>query len=147
MSDLLLSDDGSQSTEVEYRIESVLFRKTMPHTEWREYLSMPKYQSGRLKRGSMWLVPDDVWYDDSEYARTNPVTRYLVKWKNLSYLHCSWELSEDIINTSICGVAASVKGLGDSKSLAEDLLRQVDEAVTKGKRLFPDLRPGEYFPP
>lgn len=142
-------DESATSKKEDYicKIERILFRKTMTHVEWREYLSAPKYHTSDIIRGSVWAVPDDIWYDNSEDARTKYVTRYLVKWKDKSYLHVSWELHGDLMNEDICVLALNNNEKGYAKRTTEDLLQQMDTAVQQGQKIFPDLRIGEYFPP
>ena len=146
MFDSMAPQNSNKKEEYVYKIDSVLYRKTMTHVEWREYLSAPKYHTSEIKRGSVWVVPDDIWYDNSEGARSKLVTRYLVKWKDLSYLHVSWELPADLTNQAICGVAVIGNEKGYAKRRAEDLLNQVDAIVHQGQKLFADLCVGEYFP-
>lgn len=141
------NEPGQRADQFIFKIESVLFRKTMPHAQWREFLSAPKHQSNTVKRGSVWVVPDSIWYDDSKSARTKPVTRYLIKWKDHSFLHCSWELPVDLSNTSICEVATFGSDKGYAKRRGDELLAEIDRIVHAGQRLFPDLRKIEYYPP
>jgi hypothetical protein len=130
-----------------YQIESLLFKKTMTHMEWRAFLSHPKYHTREITRGSVWLVPDSIWYDDGEVASTRLVTKYLVKWKGMSYLHLSWELPSDLMDTSICIMSNDPSTRGQERAKVVHALNQVDRDIMRGFKLFPDLVPGEFFPP
>lgn len=80
-------------------VETLLGTRTATQEEWRLFLSHPRFFTVELTRGSVWLHNTSDWYTSSP----SPVTRYLVKWRGLSHMHVSWELRDDLLDTTITG--------------------------------------------
>ena len=49
--------------------------------------------TAQITDGSLFIQDDDERLPEDEEVR---VSRYLVKWKQYSYLHCSWETERDL---------------------------------------------------
>ena len=49
--------------------------------------------TSEITNGSRWIQEEDTSVD----PETKYEERYLVKWDNLSFLHCSWETEKDLV--------------------------------------------------
>jgi hypothetical protein len=122
--DVTGSEDGHESDE-ELKIQRIIASRSDRRGAWKEFCK--KLNTSEIEAGSR-------WFDDSEDERLDEnmvEERFLVKWDDLSYLHCSWETHKD-------------------------LMEQVDNAKTYLKTFFsvngflftPDERlDGDYFDP
>ena len=72
-------------------IERLLCGFGLPKKAWRPWLA--KMNTAQITDGSLFIQDDDERLPEDEEVR---VSRYLVKWKQYSYLHCSWETERDL---------------------------------------------------
>jgi hypothetical protein len=75
----------------EYKIQKLLASRTETRARWREICN--DINTAEIHRGSRWFQDDDKNGGDDEVEE-----RFLVKWSGLSFLHCSWESREDILD-------------------------------------------------
>ena len=114
-SDVELSEDGSPRargdtygtkkgrrspppTDSKEGIERLLCQETLTKKEWRPILE--KMRTKHVFHGSAMDVPDggEALPEDEDL----PITRYLVKWKQFSFLHVSWETSRSRSDQKAC---------------------------------------------
>ena len=76
-------DDGEAAADDEppLVIERLLARRDFDRATWTA--ASPALRTRHVTDGSMWIQDDD-WGDDQP-------ERFLVKWRDHSFLHCSWE--------------------------------------------------------
>ena len=75
------------------KIQRILASRTETRKKWRE-ICRPN-QTSEIEYGSRWFQPgDDVDKpnDDEVFEE-----RFLIRWADLSYLHCSWETQKDVL--------------------------------------------------
>ena len=79
-------------TESKEGIERLLCQETLTKKEWRPVLE--KMRTKHVFHGSAMDVPDggEALPEDEDL----PITRFLVKWKQFSFLHVSWETKRDL---------------------------------------------------
>ena len=79
-------------TDSKEGIERLLCQETLTKKEWRPILE--KMRTKHVFHGSAMDVPDggEALPEDEDL----PITRYLVKWKQFSFLHVSWETKTDL---------------------------------------------------
>lgn len=83
------SEKGSGDDEEKLKMERIIASRTETIKRWKEIGS--KMNTTEVTDGSRWFQePTDVQEDDSE-------ERFLVKWRDLSMLHCSWETKRDLL--------------------------------------------------
>lgn len=77
------------------RSSHILFRQTLSISSWLPILE--KMNTFYIKQGSL-LNPSrfSQWKELSATEKEAKVELYLIKWKNLSYIHCSWENVDDL---------------------------------------------------
>ena len=81
-----------QTEEARTGIERLLCQETLSKNEWRPILE--KMRTKHVVHGSALDVPDGGEALPEDEAL--PITRYLVKWKQFSFLHVSWETKRDL---------------------------------------------------
>ena len=94
-----MGDDVDLSLHVDF----LLYRQTMSIARWLPTLK--KMNTRYIQNGSR--IHSDRWQSldvsgfplflQSRVAQNESVQMYLVKWRNLSYLHCSWETEADLL--------------------------------------------------
>lgn len=93
----LASEDGggkksggeSDEDEEKLKMERIIACRTETIKEWREIGS--KMNTTEVTDGSRWFQEaTDLQDDDTE-------ERFLIKWRDLSMLHCSWETKRDLL--------------------------------------------------
>jgi hypothetical protein len=100
------SGDSEESSEEEsegedegeaIRIQRVLACRTEKLTKWREICQ--GINTSEIDTGSRWFQSSDENDDKKDDSSEDDTfeERFLVKWSDLSYLHCSWETRYDII--------------------------------------------------
>ena len=83
------SDKGSSDDEEKLKMERIIASRTETIKRWKDIGS--KMNTTEVTDGSRWFQePTDLQEDDSE-------ERFLVKWRDLSMLHCSWETKRDLL--------------------------------------------------
>jgi hypothetical protein len=84
-------DDDDDEEEHEMKINKIIACKSMTLSEWTKVCA--KMQTTEITNGSAWIqedAPTAVVVDKYE-------ERFLVKWNDRSYLHCSWETEKDLV--------------------------------------------------
>jgi SNF2 family DNA or RNA helicase len=71
------------------KIQRIIACKTDIKKNWREICA--KIQTSEITSGSCWFQPNEDTSDDDAFEE-----RFLVKWKELSFIHCSWETQSDL---------------------------------------------------
>ncbi len=96
------SDKGSDEDDDSLpKIQILLTREKHTNAEWKEICS--KMNTYLVTNGSKWILDDEL-----EAARNEDEEeeRYLVKWKDESYLHITWETAEDLQESTDDGKTA-----------------------------------------
>ena len=76
--------------EEEIKMNKVIACKLMKLSEWKTVCA--KMNTTEITNGSRWIQEVDESVDlDNTYEE-----RFLVKWNDLSFLHCSWETEKDL---------------------------------------------------
>lgn len=108
-----------------FNAQFVLDVKVLKKRQWKQYLSSTSFQTQHLTNGSVWTQDDD--YSDEDY-----ITKFLVKWKHLSFLHLSWETLSDLKE---CGKVSII------------CIEKFIDSYQRGIPIFPDLVYNELYPP
>lgn len=85
------SDEEGEEGE-EMKMNKVIACKSMPLKEWKEVCS--KMNTSEVTNGSRWIQEET---DESVDEDTKYEERFLIKWNELSFLHCSWETEKDLV--------------------------------------------------
>lgn len=86
------------------RIQRIIAAASTERKEWKKFCS--KINTTEIVSGSRWYQNDVADGDSKE-------ERFLIKWEDLSYLHCSWETQADL-----------VQKLGNAKKYLSTFLRK-----------------------
>jgi hypothetical protein len=86
------SDEGEDEGEA-IKIQRILASRTEKRSKWREICQA--INTSEIDTGSRWFQAGNVKDDPS--ADDTFEERFLVKWSDLSYMHCSWETQDDLI--------------------------------------------------
>jgi hypothetical protein len=86
------SDEGEDEGDA-IRIQRILACRTEKRSKWREICQA--INTSEIDTGSRWFQASNEKEDPS--ADDNFDERFLVKWSDLSYMHCSWETRDDLI--------------------------------------------------
>lgn len=84
--------DEAESDEEPLKIQRILASRTETRAKWKEICS--KIQTSEIDFGSRWFQGEESINRDGDKFEE----RFLVKWSDLSYLHCSWETEEDLLD-------------------------------------------------
>ena len=88
-------DGDNNEEEEEIKMSKVIACKLMKLHEWKDVCA--KMNTTEITNGSRWIqeVEDDTnnTVDNLDLYEE----RFLVKWNDLSYLHCSWETEKDLV--------------------------------------------------
>ena len=78
----------------ELKIQRIIASRTETRRKWREVCS--RMNTSEIENGSRWFqdwaATEGTADDDNVFEE-----RFLVKWSDLSYLHCSWESQDDLV--------------------------------------------------
>lgn len=78
----------------EIKIQRIIASRTETRRRWREVCSGTN--TSEIENGSRWFqdwaATEGTAADDNVFEE-----RFLVKWSDLSYLHCSWESQDDLV--------------------------------------------------
>lgn len=75
------------------KIQRIIACKSLRRKDWK--IICDKMNTSEVDFGSRWYQESD---NDNDHLRENDAEeRFLVKWAELSYLHCSWETEADLI--------------------------------------------------
>lgn len=83
-------DESDESEEEKLKIERIIACRTETIGRWREICG--KINTSEIENGSRWFQDNASLKDDDVEER------FLVKWKDLSFLHCSWETERDLMS-------------------------------------------------
>jgi len=89
-------DEGSVDSEEdgdEMKIQRIIASRSETQKVWRDICS--HMNTSEVDNGSRWFQDSG---ESSEEDEMKFEERYLVKWSGLSFLHCSWETKEDLID-------------------------------------------------
>ena len=83
------SESEGEEEEEEIKVSKIIAVKSLTLEQWKEEVS--KINTTEITNGSRWI---------QEASEENPdkyEERFLVKWQDLSHLHCSWETEKDLV--------------------------------------------------
>jgi len=86
------SEDDDDDDEDELKIQRIIACKSETIAAWKNVCK--KLNTSEVENGSRWFQESDEKSsarDDNKFEE-----RFLVKWADMSYLHCSWETQEDL---------------------------------------------------
>lgn len=90
------SEEESHEEEEEemsdLKIQRIVASRSEPRRVWKQICS--NMHTSEVEYGSRWTQDDD---DDDE-ALNAFEERFLVKWADVSYMHCSWETQQDLVD-------------------------------------------------
>lgn len=86
------SDDGEE--EEGMKLQRILASRTETRRNWREICQ--GVNTSEIDNGSRWFQSSDKKSDATDDDTFEE--RFLVKWTDLGYLHCSWETQTDLID-------------------------------------------------
>lgn len=90
-----VSDDEEEEMETdeeELKIQRVIATRSERRRVWKEICD--KINTSEIESGSRWYEDNDQDKDGDEDTFEE---RFLVKWDDLSHLHCSWETQGDLV--------------------------------------------------
>jgi len=110
------SDSDSEDEKSDIKIQRILAVKMESKRQWR--IIMRKISTSEIESGSRWFQEnldteeddddDNNGHNDNDNNDNNDndndseldkfEERFLVKWSDLGYLHCSWELKQDLLD-------------------------------------------------
>eukprot|EP00956_Cyclotella_meneghiniana_P012813 scaffold18244_cov70-Cyclotella_meneghiniana.AAC.1 len=100
----------------EHKFTNIIASKTQTLSEWHEMTST--MNTVAISNGSRWA------HNTPETNLTKTEERFLVKWTDLSYLHCSWETKRNLV--LFCPAAKQKLSMFHKKSV-DGLLYSADE--------------------
>ena len=83
-------EEDSLEEEEEIKMSKVIACRLMTLREWKVVCA--KMNTTEITNGSRWIQEIDDSVDLDLYEE-----RFLVKWNDLSFLHCSWETEKDLV--------------------------------------------------
>eukprot|EP00804_Cyclotella_cryptica_P025678 CCRYP_002891-RD/>CCRYP_002891-RD protein AED:0.05 eAED:0.05 QI:284/1/1/1/1/1/17/975/2223 len=117
-------DDDDEEEDI--KISKIIAAKSLTLAEWKEQSS--SINTTEISNGSRWIQENSPDENPNKYEE-----RFLVKWQDLSYLHCSWETERDLVE--FCEGAKQRLNTFFKKSVG-GLLYEADERLD-----------GDYFDP
>jgi hypothetical protein len=88
--DDLASDGEDEADEEPIKIQRIIASRTEKKSKWKEIFQ--KINTSEIDCGSRWMQADKKDAEDVFEER------FLIKWSDLGYLHCSWESRKDLID-------------------------------------------------
>eukprot|EP00546_Thalassionema_frauenfeldii_P003334 CAMPEP_0178934636 /NCGR_PEP_ID=MMETSP0786-20121207/23988_1 /TAXON_ID=186022 /ORGANISM="Thalassionema frauenfeldii, Strain CCMP 1798" /LENGTH=2235 /DNA_ID=CAMNT_0020612471 /DNA_START=60 /DNA_END=6767 /DNA_ORIENTATION=- len=91
--DVLISEEedwSDEEDEDEIKIERIIAAKSERRKVWKTICA--KINTSEIELGSRWYQEENDGVDDETFEE-----RFLVKWEGYSYLHCSWEKQNDLV--------------------------------------------------
>ncbi|KAL9182865.1 hypothetical protein ACHAXT_004144 [Thalassiosira profunda] len=85
--------DSDAEEEEEIKLSKVIACQSLTLKEWKEVCA--KMNTSEITNGSRWIQGEDEAepVDEEKYEE-----RFLCKWDDMSFLHCSWETEKDLVN-------------------------------------------------
>jgi chromodomain-helicase-DNA-binding protein 7 len=84
------SDDDSDEDDEPMKIQRIIGCKSETLEKWNKICK--SMNTSEVEDGSRWFQEDKSVGDENKYEK-----RYLVKWSDFSFLHCSWETEKDLL--------------------------------------------------
>jgi len=122
------SDDSSNDSAIE--VELILACRQKARKEWKELGA--SQNTSEIDNGSRWKQESDSEDD----ADSDQEDRFLVKWKDLSYLHCSWEKRDDLVDETINGSELLADFCEDGKKNDENDSNLIDPSFLTIERIL-----------
>lgn len=85
-----MDEEEGDEEEEPFKIQRIIASRSEPKKIWKEICN--KIHTSEIEYGSRWFQENEHDDDDDTYEE-----RFLVKWSDLSYLHCSWETQNDLV--------------------------------------------------
>jgi len=79
--------DTEEDEQESLKIQRIVASRSEPRRVWKQLVQ--KMHTSEIEYGSRWYQEND---DDDTFEE-----RFLVKWSDLSYMHCSWESQQDLV--------------------------------------------------
>ncbi len=95
------NSSNSEEEESEMKIQRIIAVRSEPRWKWKEICK--NIHTSEIESGSRWFQDDEeeegeAGGDNENKSRNDTFEeRFLVKWAGLSFLHCSWETKDDLI--------------------------------------------------
>lgn len=86
-------EEAMETEEEELKIQRIIASKSERRRDWKEICA--KINTSEIESGSRWY--EDASNGNKKADDDTFEERFLVKWDDLSYLHCSWETQEDLV--------------------------------------------------
>ena len=83
-------EESDEEEEEETKFSKIIASKSLTLKEWKEVSS--KINTTEITNGSRWIQEIHPNENPEKYEE-----RFLVKWTDLSHLHCSWETEKDLL--------------------------------------------------
>jgi len=83
----------SSEDQPEIKIQRIIAVRSEPKRKWKQICS--KINTSEIDSGSRWFQEDADGVDGKGFLNKHE-ERFLVKWADLSFLHCSWEKQADL---------------------------------------------------
>eukprot|EP00559_Dactyliosolen_fragilissimus_P007770 CAMPEP_0184861966 /NCGR_PEP_ID=MMETSP0580-20130426/6527_1 /TAXON_ID=1118495 /ORGANISM="Dactyliosolen fragilissimus" /LENGTH=2276 /DNA_ID=CAMNT_0027359649 /DNA_START=192 /DNA_END=7022 /DNA_ORIENTATION=- len=120
------SSDTSEEEEEDMKIQRILASRSEPFEVWNDICD--KMNSSEIENGSRWFQEEEEGSKGKKFEE-----RFLVKWSDLSHIHCSWETKDDLVD--------QIEG---AKSYLNTFFRKSHNGYLYGSDERGD---GEYFDP
>ena len=88
-------EDEEEEEEEEMKINKIIACKSMTLSEWRGVCA--RMNTTEITNGSRWIQENATPSSSADASFDKYEERFLVKWNDLSHLHCSWETERDLV--------------------------------------------------
>jgi hypothetical protein len=86
-------EEGEEEEEESLKIQRIVASRSETRRKWQE--ECKNMNTSEIDYGSRWFQKDKYVTEEDLDAFEE---RFLVKWADLSYMHCSWETQDDLID-------------------------------------------------
>ena len=86
-------EEPKDEEEDELKIQKIIAYSSHTLKEWKKICE--KTNTAEIENGSRWFQNDKPVPNDED---TRVEERFLIKWTNLSFIHCSWETEHDLLD-------------------------------------------------
>jgi hypothetical protein len=86
-------EEGEEEEEESLKIQRIVASRSETRRKWQE--ECKKINTSEIDYGSRWFQKEENVTEEDLDAFEE---RFLVKWADLSYMHCSWETQDDLID-------------------------------------------------
>ena len=87
-------DDDEEEEQEEMRIQRIIACRTQTHAAWKK--TCEGMNTSEVDSGSRWFQEKNESNTDATASDDTFEERFLVKWDQLSFIHCSWETETDL---------------------------------------------------